>query len=152
MVGKPQCFCPNQREIVSKDDFSFECVHCNRLYHTVCMKKKFNSEFCPYCHIQKMAPLKRVQKTVYLGLFRKNVRKHIANINFPYLENNQRLQVRSIRLKEGAPTSCLFPDLAEININGRNVKEFEPINKQSCLKYRKDEPFNLIKGEYYPGQ
>lgn len=60
--------------------------------------------------------------------------------------------MRSIRLKEGAPTSCLFPDITEININGRNVKELEPINRQSCLKYRKDEPFTLIKGEYYPGQ
>lgn len=37
-------------------------------------------------------------------------------------------------------------------MNGHHVKEFEPINKQSCLKYRKDEPFMLLKGDYYPGQ
>lgn len=99
-----------------------------------------------------MVPVKRVVKTVYIGLFRRNVRKHLANVFFPHIEQSQKLQVRSIRLKEGAPTSCLFPDITEININGRNVKELEPINRQSCLKYRKDEPFTLIKGEYYPGQ
>jgi hypothetical protein len=37
-------------------------------------------------------------------------------------------------------------------MNGHHVKEFEPINKQSCLKYRKDEPFQLLKGDYYPNQ
>ena len=37
-------------------------------------------------------------------------------------------------------------------MNGHHVKEFEPINKQSCLKFRKDEPFALLKGDYYPNQ
>lgn len=71
----------------------------------------------------------------------------------PALENsNQKLQVRCLRLKEGAQTSCIFPDIAEFLINNHKVRDFEPINKQSCLKYRKDEPFIVNKGEYYSGQ
>lgn len=37
-------------------------------------------------------------------------------------------------------------------MNGNHVKEFEPINKQSCLKYRKDEHFALLKGDYRPNE
>lgn len=99
-----------------------------------------------------MSPVKRVVKTAYMGLLRKNVKKHSANFTVPPMEPNQKLQVRCLRLKEGAQTSCLFPDVAEITINTHRVKEFEPINKQSCLKYRKDEPFMLLKGDYYPTQ
>lgn len=86
-----------------------------------------------------MVPVKKIIKTVYIGLLRRNVKKHCANFPMPALENsNQKLQVRCLRLKEGAQTSCIFPDIAEFLINNHKVRDFEPINKQSCLKYRKD--------------
>ena len=63
----------------------------------------------------------------------------------------QKVQVRCVRLKEGAQTACLFPDVACVTLNQQRCCEFELVNKQSCLKYRKDEPFYLRK-DYYPGQ
>jgi hypothetical protein len=99
-----------------------------------------------------MAPLKRPIKTIYVGLMKKSKKKHIANFLIPDIEQNQKVQVRCIRLKEGAQLSCLFPDVAELSMNGQRCNMFEPINKQSCLKYRKDEPFNLLKGDFYKGQ
>lgn len=55
-------------------------------------------------------------------------------------------------MKEGAQQFCLFPDIAEISLNGQRCNVFEPINRQSCLKYRKDEPFNILKVDFYSGQ
>lgn len=69
-----------------------------------------------------MIPVKKVIKTVYLGLLRKNVKKHYTNIFIPVLENNQKLQVRCLRLKDGAQTSCLFPDITEILINNHKAR------------------------------
>lgn len=54
-------------------------------------------------------------------------------------EKNQRLEVRSFRLKEGATSFVLFPDYAKIEVNDAVVKEFIPLHKLSSLKYRKDE-------------
>ena len=45
----------------------------------------------------------------------------------------------------------MFPDKADFVINRIPTARFEPINKQSCLKYRKDEPFYLQKNEYISG-
>jgi hypothetical protein len=70
-----------------------------------------------------MMPLKRVKKTIFLGIFRRSFRKHIATFFVPLLEPNQKFQIRCLRLKEGAPTSCLFPDITEITINGHHIKD-----------------------------
>ena len=86
------------------------------------MKKKANAEYCCYCHLEKMIPVKRVIKPVYLGLFRRNIRKHMTSFFVPELEANQKFQVRCLRLKEGAPTSCLFPDMADIMMNGHHIR------------------------------
>jgi hypothetical protein len=69
-----------------------------------------------------MIPNKRVQKIIYIGLMRKNVKKHSANFIIPELSPNQKLHVRCLRVKDGAQNSCLFPDIAEILINSHRVK------------------------------
>jgi hypothetical protein len=99
-----------------------------------------------------MAPLKRVVKTIFVGLMKKAKKKHNAKFIMPDLDQNQKVQVRCLRLKEGAQLSCLFPDVAELSINGQRCTVFEPINKQSCLKYRKDEPYTLLRNDLYKGQ
>lgn len=33
----------------------------------------------------------------------------------------------------------LFPDACSLMVNGKLMKEFEPLHKQSSLKYRRDE-------------
>lgn len=37
----------------------------------------------------------------------------------------------------------LFPDSFEMQVNNYSVKQLEPIHRQSSLKYRKDEAFNV---------
>lgn len=71
-----------------------------------------------------MIPVKRVIKPVYMGLLRKNTKKHNATFTVPELSLTQKLQVRCLRIKDGAQNSCLFPDIAEITINNHRVKEF----------------------------
>lgn len=118
---KPLCLCPNEKEVI-KEEFSFKCIHCQRYFHIVCMKKKINSEFCCYCHIEKMIPVKKVVSTLYLGHFKRNIKKHHTSFFVPSIPPSQKIQVRCLRLREGAPTSCLFPDMAEIVMNGHHVK------------------------------
>lgn len=98
-----------------------------------------------------MVPLKQVVHTAWLGILRKGVKKHSATFRLPQLAPTQKVQVRCLRLKEGAQTSCLFPDKADFVVNRIPSARFEPINKQSCLKYRKDEPFFLQRNEYISG-
>ena len=54
-----------------------------------------------------------------------------------------KLQVRCFRLKEAAKNITLFPDTASLSVNGYSIKDFEPLHKQSCLKFRKDEPIYI---------
>ena len=85
-----------------------------------------------------MIPTKKVVKTAYIGLMRKNAKKHTATITFPEVLEDQKLEVRCLRVKDGAQNACLFPDITEIRINDHLVQDFDPISKISCLKYRKD--------------
>ena len=71
-----------------------------------------------------MSPVKRVVKNVYVALLRKSVKKHCGSFIVPAMEPHQKLQVRCLRLKEGAQNSCLFPDVAEISMNTHKIKEF----------------------------
>jgi hypothetical protein len=52
-----------------------------------------------------------------------------------------KLQIRCFRLKEITQYFALFPDYTNIFLNNYSVKEFQPLHRQSSLKYRKDEPF-----------
>ena len=54
-----------------------------------------------------------------------------------------KLQVRCFRLKETTQNFLLFPDHTEVMMNGFSVREYLPLHRQSSLKYRKDEPFNV---------
>jgi hypothetical protein len=99
-----------------------------------------------------MMPLKRVVHTVYVGHLKKSAFRHQAKFVMPAISATQYYQFRCLRLKEGAQASCLFPDIAEFQFNSHSVRIFNPINKLSSLKYRKDEPFRLLKSDYLVGK
>jgi hypothetical protein len=84
------------------------------------MKKKVKSaamESCAYCFLEKMSPLRKVVKPLFVGLMRKTFKKHQVSFFIPELEPQQKMQVRCVRLKDGAQTACLFPDVACITLN-----------------------------------
>lgn len=153
LIKHINCFCENPRSLSSSDEQTFKCWHCSGLFHAACMRKKGRAaaESCAYCFLERMAPLRRVVRPLFVGLLRKAYKKHHINFFLPEVEGAQKVQVRCVRLKEGAQTACLFPDVACVTLNQQRCCEFELVNKQSCLKYRKDEPFYLRK-DYYPGQ
>lgn len=57
-------------------------------------------------------------------------------------DNTQTLEVRSLRVKDyydpNSSYTLLFPDACAISVNGRLLKEFIPLHRQSSLKYRRD--------------
>jgi transcription elongation factor Elf1 len=120
LIKNMNCFCENPRSLSSNDDQTFKCFHCNGLFHTSCMKKKVKSaamESCAYCFLEKMSPLRKVVKPLFVGLMRKTFKKHQVSFFIPELEPQQKMQVRCVRLKDGAQTACLFPDVACITLN-----------------------------------
>lgn len=48
------------------------------------------------------------------------------------------VQVRCIRVIESTQNINLFPDAVSVEFNKQSVKDFQPLHKQSSLKYRKD--------------
>ena len=134
--------CACEKEVVSN---SFNCTHCNYPYHFDCMKRKEKIKHCSMCHLKMLLPNKAVRKTLFLGFLRKGKRKHEFSIYLSEedLALKHRLQVRCFRIKESTQNFVLFPDHTEICVNGVAVKEFNPLHRQSALKYRKDEPFYI---------
>ncbi len=53
-------------------------------------------------------------------------------------EQGLTIQVRCIRIMESTQNINLFPDAASVEFNKQTVKDFQPLHKQSSLKYRKD--------------
>lgn len=105
------------------------------------MQRRRNCKQCSQCHLQKLIPTRKVIKTLFVGLLPKGRRKH--EVRFDTKEEDlqvasRRVQIRCFRLKENCQQAILFPDSAVFTLNNCFLKEFEPINKQSCLKYRKD--------------
>ena len=78
-----------------------------------------------------------------MGILKKSKRKHEFNIHLSDedLSMKYKLQVRCFRLKQATQFFVLFPDYTNIVINNYSLKEFNPLHRQSSLKYRKDEPF-----------
>lgn len=78
-----------------------------------------------------------------MGYLRKGKKRHEFNffMNEDDYAMKYRIQVRCFRIKESTQNFILFPDHAEIQVNGFQSKEFAPLHRQSSLKYRKDEPF-----------
>lgn len=112
LSDRPQCICNSPRPINQDNEYAFRCKHCDRLFHTVCMKKNANAQYCAYCHLERMIPMSKVVSTVFITELRKSARKHFAKFRIPNVGQDQRVQIRCLRLKDGAQTACLFPDAA----------------------------------------
>jgi hypothetical protein len=83
-----------------------------------------------------------VVKVLFTGLLKKSKKKHEFTIKLidEDISTKNKLQIRSIRLKDGIQYFLQFPDYTNIMLNNYSVKEFMPLHRQSSLKYRKDEP------------
>ena len=57
------------------------------------------------------------------------------------------IEIRSLRIKDYydkvANYINLFPDACTVVLNGKNIKEFLPLHRQSSLKYRRDEALKI---------
>lgn len=107
------------------------------------MKRKSTTTYCCYCQLKFMIPNKEVKKVLYMGVLKKQRKRHefMFTLTEDDMSMRYKVQVRCFRLKENASNLILFPDTACVSVNNQRVKEFEPLHKQSCLKFRKDEPF-----------
>ena len=99
--------------------------------------------YCSYCQLKMMIPNKEVKKVLFIGMLKKNRKRHEFKFVMTEedLTSRYKVQVRSFRLKEMANHLIQFPDTLSMSVNNQKIKEFEPLHKQSCLKFRKDEPF-----------
>lgn len=140
------CFCGKHLGTLSaSQNVLFTCFYCDRRYHADCMRRTEESQLCLYCNLKRLIPNKEVKKILFAGILQKNRKKHI--IKFSMLEQDLsirfKIQVRCFRLKPDCDNFILFPDSAKFKLKEHEVQDFQPIHRQSSLKYRKDEPFYL---------
>ena len=148
------CFCGRHVSLIENSAEShFECQHCRRKYHTECMKRPPEAKTCCYCHLQRMIPHRPVIRVLFVGLLRKNRKKQ--EISLPLSEEEMsiqyNIQVRCFRLKEDCQNFIQFPDSCCFSLRSIILKDFEPLERLSSLKYRKDEPFYISQGLHYSG-
>lgn len=57
LSDQDMCFCGKHVSLIesTKEPF-FECMHCNKKYHTDCMKRSIESKTCSFCHLRKLIP------------------------------------------------------------------------------------------------
>ena len=136
------CVCEKQVTSASTNN-TFGCTNCGFTYHNECMKRKEKIKHCTMCHLKLLLPNKQSKRVFFMGYLRRGKKRH----EFSFFMNEDdyamkyRIQVRCFRIKESTQNFILFPDHAEIQVNGFQSKEFAPLHRQSSLKYRKDEPF-----------
>jgi hypothetical protein len=126
---------------------------------------RFNN--CIFCQLQNLNPLHPVKCALFVGLLAKDTKIHEVEFEVPKphptanMEQHPRdtksqsspslIEVRSLRLKdrndEVSNFINLFPDACTVMINGRHIKEFTPLHRQSSLKYRRDECIRVTNSE-----
>lgn len=115
---------------------------------------------CSFCQLRNINPLQRASTPLFLGILKKGTKRHelqfelsASHLNLQLSEFSQKyagdhstmptIELRSIRMKGTVdPVSNfinLFPDACSLMINAKLIRQFEPLHKQSSLKYRRDE-------------
>lgn len=77
LSDQDMCFCGKHISLIetSKDPY-FHCVHCEKKYHTTCMKRNSEAKSCSFCHLRRLLPNREVKTTIFVGLLGKGKRKH----------------------------------------------------------------------------
>lgn len=58
------------------------------------------------------------------------------------LPSEQLIELRSIKI-DGQYEDISWPDLGDLQLNGKKIQDFRPLANNSCLKKRKDEKLML---------
>jgi hypothetical protein len=144
----------------------FKCKDCGERFHKKCMVRLNN---CTFCQLYNLNPMQLVKNVLFVGRLTKGIKRHEIEFEVPNPMGNSELastnnkspegcfiEVRSIRLKDHTDEVSnfinLFPDACTIMINNRHIKEFNPLHKQSSLKYRRDECIQLPNVEVGPNK
>lgn len=122
----------------------------------MCNNRIYN---CVFCQLKNMNPLKPVKEQLFVGVLERNTKRHDLVFNFTEKNNSSfipekfkslnvninhksSIEVRSLRIKEtydhNSSYIILFPDACNFILNGRLIKDFNPLHRQSSLKYRRD--------------
>ena len=109
------------------------------------MKRTDKAKHCYNCHLSRLFPTKPVKKTLFIGTLKRGIKRHeiTLKVDDEDLLAKKKIQVRCLRVKGEAKNIILFPDSFDISVNGSHIKSLEPLHKQSSLKFRKDDPFNI---------
>ncbi|KAM3134850.1 hypothetical protein pb186bvf_013019 [Paramecium bursaria] len=134
------CVCQNKPRHRSKS--IIRCLMCLNLYHIKCLKLENTSKFiCPECIIQHNDPLHPIidllQKPV---IFLDTLRQYSFQMGL--LPKGYEVEARCLRL-DGKSDDAQWPDLGEICLNGKKVKEFKPLMQNSSCKRRKDDSIRV---------
>ncbi|CAK62008.1 unnamed protein product (macronuclear) [Paramecium tetraurelia] len=134
------CFCGNQlhyKQIV-------QCQLCDKYLHVNCLDKSYDERqvdnfTCPICTLSNMDQFCEVITTLVDPCpFKKNGLTNSKLVRFK--TDCEMVDIRCIRLDSPqAAQEITWPDLGEIQLNGKKVFEFVPLSLQSCLHKRKDE-------------
>ncbi|CAD8097892.1 unnamed protein product [Paramecium primaurelia] len=144
----PYCVCKKINQIAQKS-LAFRCAICKNYFHSSCLRiEKPKKVFvCPECIIIGMDPLHELQESI------------LDPIIFQSLEGRANQFISKFQLKKGLPSEHLieirsikidgqfqdisWPDLGDLQLNGKKIQEFRPLAHNSSLKKRKDEKLEL---------
>lgn len=143
-----QCLCSRQANLpIANPSQRIQCLLCNGYFHLSCINlSKAKAQYtCPECTLYSLDPLHKIIETIVPPLrFKPSKDHHCKTIKFATSNpiKNQSVEIRCLRLDEaGGDEQITWPDLGEVQLNGRRLLDFRPLHKNSSLKKRKDEKF-----------
>ena len=87
LSDQDMCFCGRHVSLIDPTkEPSFLCYHCDKRYHTDCMKREKGTRTCTFCHLRRLVPNRQTKKVLFVGLLQKGRKRH--EVHFPLAEED----------------------------------------------------------------
>ncbi|CAD8127578.1 unnamed protein product [Paramecium sonneborni] len=144
----PYCVCKKSNQIVLKP-LALRCAVCKNYFHISCLRiEKPKKVFvCPECIIIGMDPLHELQESILDPVIFQSLEGRVNQFTQKFemkkgLPTEHLVELRSIKI-DGQFEDICWPDLGDLQLNGKKIQDFKPLANNSCLKKRKDEKIML---------
>ncbi|CAK83720.1 unnamed protein product (macronuclear) [Paramecium tetraurelia] len=144
----PYCVCKKSNQTVLKS-LALRCAVCKNYFHSSCLRiEKPKKVFvCPECILIGIDPLHELKESILDPVIFQSVEGRANQFTQKFqmkkgIPSEQLIELRSIKI-DGQYEDISWPDLGDLQLNGKKIQEFRPLANNSCLKKRKDEKLML---------
>ncbi|CAD8212742.1 unnamed protein product [Paramecium pentaurelia] len=144
----PYCVCKKSNQTVLKQ-LALRCAICKNYFHSSCLRiEKPKKVFvCPECILIGIDPLHELKESILDPVIFQSVEGMANQFTQKFqmknrLPSEQLIELRSIKI-DGQYEDISWPDLGDLQLNGKKLLDFRPLANNSSLKKRKDEKLML---------